>query len=159
MDLKSPGSLDPKLKEAYDRIMGSSNNTQNQTADVTPQPPMSEQFQPTQQTPIQNLPQQPTTTILNPQPPIQESPVLQPQQPPIMETQPIENLQPLSNNLSPMEQDITSSPLINGGTFFGPAAIPPQLQNVTDGDSPVKKQDKKHLFWESDLCCFSWFMR
>lgn len=40
MDTKAPSSLDPKLKEVYDRVMGTANPKASPPAQTTPQPAM-----------------------------------------------------------------------------------------------------------------------
>src|SRR5574337_2195962 len=120
MNPKTPNNLDPKLREAYERIM-SGTPTQAQPQQTPPQqtPQPQSPLEQTQQLPQTLSPFEQTQT----KSPLEQSFTLNqpPQQenfpPPKMETQEIQTPSAENNPLTPSEQDITSSPLSREGAF------------------------------------------
>jgi hypothetical protein len=146
MNPKQSTNLDPNLREAYERIMSGNPAT---TPTTVPQPVTLQN-----QTPLTNQPSVPiaqntssspggsfsqsfSTTVQQPQ---TLSPIASPFKQTKMETESLPPAPPLvpQTNLNPMEQDITSSPLMKGGAFINPATST-KSQVVLDNQKPKKK--------------------
>ena len=160
MNPKSPTNLDPKLREAYERIMSGTPPTQQEPQTPPPQqePQQPQAFTPPAQ-PIQAQENQPQSE--QPQFPsnLQQAP--QEQQsfnppPPRMETQQIEEpAEQFQSPVSQTEQDITSSPLYRSGLYTPAQQNSPQqteeqqipigaTDQIVNGDSPVAPPEKSH---------------
>ncbi|OGH11317.1 MAG: hypothetical protein A3B38_00630 [Candidatus Levybacteria bacterium RIFCSPLOWO2_01_FULL_36_13] len=123
MNPKNVNDLDPKLKEAYDRVMGTNFNPQA-TAATQPQPQQSQnqpvmQTQPAeeQQPAIQSIPVQPPQPA-NPTPsplPTQNPFVQTPQPPPTIYTQTDGNMQSMQK---PKGHSFMAIVFLLGGTIF-----------------------------------------
>lgn len=145
MNPNNPSDLDPKLKEAYERIMGTSPaSTQQPKPDVeppveTPQTPLESALQPGAQTLPQETPIEQPAEI-----PAQQEPQPLPPQAPQMETQTVEEQVPIQN-FTPapdISNEIPQSPLSKaGGDFVNPDL---KTEEVINGDSPVKPVKKEN---------------
>jgi len=97
MDLNSPKQLDPKLQEAYERVMGTGVSQNSKQTQPAPYIQAAEQVQKQNSSAPQSL--------------------------------------------SQMEQEITSSPILQSNSYINPALT---NEKVTDDDSPVKSSEKHH---------------
>jgi hypothetical protein len=140
MNPNNPSNLDPKLKEAYERIMGTS--PASAQSQKPPEPP-AQNPQPDIQTPqqsvegLQQIPPQPF------EPPAQPETQTPSPQVPQMETQIVEE-QATVQNITPapdFSNELPQSPLLKGsGIFVNPN---PSAEEVVNGDSPVKPVKKE----------------
>ncbi len=166
MDPKQLSNLDPKLRETYERIMGTSvptltgqpapttTSTQPLPAQEAPKP-----IEPGAEKPLQpNNPPLPQNVTANTQPtvelqfsheaPLPQKPTIEqlPPLPPIMETQQVES-QPLMQNLNmnDFSDDVTKSPFLNqpNNTMVNPNPSPEEVMGVNQVINTKAKEKKK----------------
>lgn len=136
MNPKGVNDLDPKLKEAYDRIMGTALNPVPQN--TQPQQPAAPNLAPAAaaQTPPPAPAQAPTTPVNEPTPPSTNTPLMQTQvftqSAPLVDNTPAQNITPAepssiftqspSSNAQPQKKKLNLLPIlfvVGGLIFFG----------------------------------------
>ncbi len=161
MDPKKISSLDPKLRETYERIMGTSPQPVSQTSTPASAPVQTPTFP---QTPIEQKAPEPQTPASQPQAPkpisgFMESPQTTafpekpketlPPSPLLMQTQTVQD-SPLTQNfnMNIPQEDFTKSPLsAPNNSFVNPNPSPEEVSGSQITNGGPQKQKKKNKFF------------
>lgn len=152
MDPKKLSGLDPKLRETYERIMGTSSPSNQPptplpTIPNTPVEPIQKQPQPQIQT---TIPQATPISGFIKEPPAQTPTPKEelPQLSPIMETQTVQEA-PLSQNLNmnTPQEDFTKSPFstVSNNSLVNPNPSPDEVTGSHSINQPLKQKKKNKL--------------